>query len=68
MLTDKQKAIKNQYRIPEVVLFSSAFMGGSAGCLLGMYTAHHKTRKPTFFIGIPLILFGQIVLICMYML
>lgn len=68
MLADKHKAIKNQYRIPEVVLFLSALTGGSFGCLLGMYTAHHKTRKPSFAIGIPLILLGQILLVNIYIL
>ena len=66
MLSDKHKAIKNQFRIPEVVLFIFALVGGSAGCLLGMYTAHHKTRKPSFTIGIPLILLVQFVLANIY--
>lgn len=56
MLADKRKAIKNRWRIPERVLFSVAVLGGSVGCLLGMYTFRHKTKHLTFTLGIPLIL------------
>ena len=59
MLADKQKARKKQWRIPEAILIGSAIFGGSIGCLAGMYTARHKTRKPAFFIGIPFIIFLQ---------
>ena len=63
MLSDKRKARKNRYRIPEIVLLGSAALGGSLGSLAGMYTARHKTRKPLFFIGIPVILVLQIALL-----
>ncbi|MBQ8797103.1 MAG: DUF1294 domain-containing protein [Oscillospiraceae bacterium] len=67
MLADKQKAIKKQYRIPEAVLLSTALAGGSLGCLCGMYVAHHKTRKPLFSIGIPIILIIQaLAVFCLY--
>ena len=62
MLIDKRKAQKNRYRIPEAVLMSAAALGGSLGGLAGMYTVRHKTRKPLFFIGIPVILVLQIVI------
>lgn len=62
MLADKQKAQKKHWRIPEVVFISGALMGGSLGCYIGMYTARHKTRKPLFYIGIPIILCIQIVI------
>ena len=62
MLIDKQKAKKHLWRIPESTLMLSAAVGGSIGALLGMYTFHHKTRKPKFYIGIPFILFLQIAL------
>ena len=52
---DKRKAVKRKWRIPEATLLTVAALGG-AGALLGMYTFHHKTRKPKFYIGIPLIL------------
>lgn len=67
MLTDKHYARKKRYRIPEAVLFGVAIAGGSMGCLLGMHTAHHKTKKPYFSVGIPTILIIQVVaVICLY--
>ena len=60
---DKRKAENNAYRIPEVVLFFLAIIGGSIGCIIGMYSFHHKTRKWKFRIGMPLILVLQLVLI-----
>ncbi len=56
MLIDKAKARKNAWRIPERTLMLLAAVGGSIGCLLGMYTVRHKTRHPKFTIGIPLLL------------
>lgn len=62
MLADKQKARKNLWRIPEATLLTVAILGGSAGCLAGMCLFHHKTRKPKFYIGIPVILAMQLLL------
>jgi len=62
MLVDKYKAKKNLWRIPEATLIGSAFIGGSIGALLGMYTVRHKTKHLKFTIGIPVILAFQIVL------
>ena len=63
MLIDKRKAIKNAWRIPEKVLLGTALLGGSLGTLFGMYAVRHKTRKPAFFVGIPVMLILQIALI-----
>ena len=60
MLTDKWKAKKNRWRIPEATLMGVAALGGSMGSLLGMYTVRHKTQHIKFTIGIPLILVAQI--------
>lgn len=62
MLTDKRKAVKKLWRIPEATLFSVALLGGSAGVLCGIYAARHKTRHPSFTLGIPVIMAVQIVL------
>ena len=62
MHIDKEKAKKHRWRIPEATLLLSAALGGSIGALLGMHTFRHKTRKPKFFIGIPLILILQVIL------
>lgn len=61
MLVDKYKARKNLWRIRESTLFLVAVLGGSLGCWLGMYTARHKTRHPSFTLGIPAILLAQTV-------
>lgn len=56
MHIDKQKALNKQWRIPEATLMWVAALGGSIGSLLGMKTFRHKTRKPKFSIGIPMLL------------
>lgn len=67
MLADKQRARKKQWRIPEATLLLFALLGGSAGSLAGMYAFHHKTRKPKFYIGIPLILAAQLLFAAWYL-
>ena len=56
---DKRRAIRKQRRISENTLLTLALLGGSAGGILGMLLFRHKTRKPAFFIGYPLILLAQ---------
>ena len=60
MLADKRCAQKKLWRIPEDTLFTVAILGGSVGILLGMRLFNHKTRKPKFYIGIPMILMLQL--------
>ncbi len=57
---DKSRARNHQWRISEAALFSLALLGGSVGSIAGMRFFHHKTRKPVFRIGMPLILVLQI--------
>ena len=61
MLLDKLKARKNLWRIPEATLFGVAAIGGSLGCIAGMYTVRHKTKHLSFTIGMPLILAVQVI-------
>ena len=56
MRADKHRAVKKRWRIPESVLMSVAALGGSFGAIMGMYTFRHKTQKPKFFVGVPLLL------------
>ena len=60
---DKRRARKNAFRIPEATLFAFSIIGGSIGMLIGMYTFRHKTKHMTFKIGIPLIIFLQVLFI-----
>lgn len=62
MLTDKLRARKNRWRIPEARLMLMAFLGGSGGVLAGMYLLRHKTLHPKFSIGVPVIFAIQVVL------
>ena len=59
---DKQKARRDQWRIPERNFFITAFLGGSLGCYLGMQVFHHKTMHKAFTIGMPAILIIQIII------
>lgn len=63
MLTDKQRAKKKLWRIPESTLLTAAALGGSIGCILGMYAFRHKTKHLKFTLGLPAILLLQILLI-----
>ena len=59
---DKYKAKRRQWRIPEKSLILVALLGGSVGALFGMAAFHHKTKRPLFAVGIPVILLLQLVL------
>ena len=63
MLVDKHNAIHKLRRIPERGLMTLGIIGGSIGCLMGMYLFHHKTRKRKFTLGLPLILLIQLLLL-----
>ena len=63
MHIDKCCARKQKRRIPEKTLLGCAVLGGSPGILLGMMLFHHKTRKPRFYVGVPLILLLQLALV-----
>lgn len=52
---DKRKSQKDKWRIKERNLFSIAIFGGALGIFAGMRKFHHKTKKPLFNIGIPLL-------------
>ena len=62
MLADKEKAKKHLWRIPESTLLTVAALGGSIGCYAGMRVFHHKTRKPKFYIGVPVIFAVQLLI------
>ena len=56
---DKAAAQAGGRRTPETTLFALAVLGGSLGGTLAMVFFRHKTRKPAFRIGFPLILIIQ---------
>ena len=66
---DKRNAKKHSFRIPEKVLLTLSFLGGSLGTLIAMHCFHHKTQKTIFKVGVPLLLIiniFMIIFICSY--
>ena len=60
---DKFKAKKGFWRTPEKTIFTITLLGGGIGTVTGMYLFRHKTKKPRFYIGFPVILILQSVLL-----
>ncbi|MFD1735947.1 DUF1294 domain-containing protein [Bacillus salitolerans] len=63
MCIDKQKAIKQKWRISEKTLWTFAIIGGSLGILVGMSLFRHKTKHRSFQIGIPVLIMLQTALL-----
>ena len=57
---DKRRAIRHLWRIPERTLFLLSLVGGSIGTWAGMYVFRHKTRHWYFVVGMPAILFFEV--------
>ncbi len=55
-LTDKRKSVKSRRRVPEKTLIITALLGAGPGIYLAMKLFRHKTQKPLFNIGIPVII------------
>ena len=53
---DKYKARRGEWRIKESVLLGLAAIGGSPAAWIAMYMFHHKTKKPKFYLGVPVLL------------
>ncbi|MDD0824492.1 DUF1294 domain-containing protein [Mannheimia sp. AT1] len=52
MYSDKQKAIKKEWRIPEVSLLSFCLLGGAIGTYLAMKYCRHKTQHWYFHVAV----------------
>ena len=64
MYSDKRRAVRRQWRIPEKTFFTLSFFGGAAGALTGMFLFRHKTRHLSFRILLPLCLILNIAAVC----
>ena len=62
---DKIKAKSGKWRIPERTLLLLALIGGSLGALAGMILFRHKTRKPKFFVSVPVMFVVHCVIVAM---
>lgn len=58
---DKHAARGARPRIRESDLILLSMLGGSLGALTAMHLHRHKTRKPLFRFGVPIILAGQLI-------
>lgn len=63
MGADKAAAKLAARRVQETTLLALAILGGSVGGIAGMLVFHHKTRKPAFSVGLPVILLVQLALV-----
>ena len=61
-VVDKKRAVKNRWRISEKTLMTMTVIGGSFGALLSMSMFRHKTRKPLFKYGVPLVMIVELVI------
>lgn len=61
--SDKHKARKGLWRVPEKAFFLTALIGGSIGVYAGLLLFRHKTKHWYFMTGIPAILIVQIILV-----
>ncbi|MBQ8752392.1 MAG: DUF1294 domain-containing protein [Clostridia bacterium] len=62
-VSDKRRAKRNRWRVPEATLLWVAAFGGSLAMLVTMHTVRHKTRHPKFMWGLPAILIAQLLLV-----
>ena len=51
---DKFQAISNGWRISEKTLLGISVLGGATGGWIAMQICRHKTKKPTFKYGLPI--------------
>ena len=60
---DKYRATKQYWRIPEAVLLFCSALGGAVGGIIAMCVCHHKTQKPIFYTGLPMIMIAQMLIL-----
>lgn len=60
---DKLAAVNHRRRVPEKTLMFISALGGALAMYLTMLVIRHKTRKPLFMIGIPVIFLLELAVI-----
>lgn len=67
MGVDKKKAQARRYRISENTLMALSAIGGASGVMLGMIVFKHKTSKPKFYTGVPILyILNQIIIVIVF--
>ncbi len=61
--SDKRRARKKMWRIPEKAFFIISAIGGCPGVYIGLLTYRHKTKHWYFMFGIPAIFILQLILL-----
>lgn len=61
--SDKRRARKGEWRIPEKQIWITSLIGGSIGVYITMKKIRHKTQHTSFMIGIPFIIILQIIVV-----
>ena len=62
---DKWKAKNRRWRVSEAALMMAAVFG-VFGAYGGMHLFHHKTQKPKFYIGVPVIFVVELMLFVVF--
>lgn len=62
-VSDKHRAQKHRWRVPEHTLLLLCAFGGSPATLVTMLLIHHKTKHLKFMVGIPAILILQFLIL-----
>lgn len=60
---DKWTSKRGMARVSEKTLLLLAALGGSFGLYLSMYILRHKTKRAKFYLGVPLIMIIQLILV-----
>lgn len=60
---DKINAKRHRHRVPEEHLIIVAAIGGAPLMYLTMHIVRHKTQKPVFMIGIPVLFFLELLVV-----
>ena len=58
-VSDKSRAKKREWRVPEWLLIAFSLFGGSVVMYITMKLIRHKTRHAKFMVGIPIIIVLQ---------
>lgn len=64
---DKRAARLHRHRVSESTLLLLAALGGAPAMYLTMLIIRHKTRKPKFMLGIPLIFLAEAAVVLVFL-